>query len=569
MAASPRPFSAASSLKGPPAMKVLDEAVSLLRRTPLPVFSIYYLGTFPFCLGLVYFYFDMTQSADAETHLVGEALLLTVLYFWMKTCQAIFARKLVALLEGEDPAPWDLSRLANTALLQVIFAGSFVIVYPIALVSTLPFGWVNAFYHNVSIVATGTKSTVRGSLLEAVELSRLWPRQNHLILGILAASWLFLFANLAVFFSIIPTLLNMFFGIMTVFDENGSAWQNSSFYLDVLVLCFLVLNPLNKAIYALRCFYGRARLSGADLRAELRRQENLRLEQAPGRILVAAFFLLIAFLTLPLQADPASLPAPVAASPVAAPAPAAGNLDQAIQKTLQKDEFSWRLPREEVDEPQKDGFLLHTIRGFLRYVRHMLEVILKPVGRFLKWLFKSDGEHDSSSSGWQALADIPWRTLFLVILALVVGCLIFLLVRFFRRRPVHLAAVLASTPVRTVVDLEAENVRADELPEDSWLALARELMDRGELRLALRALYLATLSLLAHHQLVRLAAAKSNRDYLIELTRRLRGNAEAVQLFRENIGLFEASWYGTHAVNSAIIETMLANHQQVRGHAKA
>jgi hypothetical protein len=94
-------------------------------------------------------------------------------------------------------------------------------------------------------------------------------------------------------------------------------------------------------------------------------------------------------------------------------------------------------------------------------------------------------------------------------------------------------------------------------------------MDKGELRLALRALYLATLSLLAHHQLVRLAAAKSNRDYLVELTRRLRGKPEAVQLFRDNIRLFEASWYGTHAVDSNIIETMLANHQQVRGHAAA
>ena len=92
-------------------------------------------------------------------------------------------------------------------------------------------------------------------------------------------------------------------------------------------------------------------------------------------------------------------------------------------------------------------------------------------------------------------------------------------------------------------------------------------MDRGELRLALRALYLATLSLLAQHQLVRLNPTKSNRDYLLELTRRLRGNTVAVQLVRDNINLFEASWYGTHVVTSVIIETMMANHQQVRSHA--
>jgi flagellar biosynthesis protein FlhB len=567
MAATPKPFLTESSLKGPPAMEVLDEAVSLLRRTPLSVFSVYYLGALPFWLAFVYFYFDMTQSADADAHLPGEALLLTALYFWMKTCQAVFARKLLALLEGEDRESWDLPRLANTALLQTIYAGSLIIVYPLGLIITIPFGWVSAFYHNISIVATGPKSTVRSSLFEAAELSRLWPRQNHLILAILLAALLFLFINLAVFFSMVPELLNMFFGIATVFDENGSAWQNSSFYLDVLVLCFLVLNPLNKAVYVLRCFYGRARLNGADLKAELRRQDKIRHEQAPARVLAVLLVLCVALLSAPVRADTPAQPAPVttATAPVA---PANGNLDQAIQKTLQKDEFAWRLPREQADQPEKEGFIARMFDRFLTFLGHELDRLMKPLGKFLKWLFGGNHDHDSSTGALQALANIPWTFLFLVILALVVACLVFILVRNFRRRAVDPKAVLATVPVKTV-DLEAETVRADALPEDSWLALARELMDRGELRLALRALYLATLSLLAQHQLVRLGPAKSNRDYLLELTRRLRDNAAAIQLVRDNINLFEASWYGTHAVNSIIIETMLANHQQVRGHATA
>jgi hypothetical protein len=564
MTAPPKPFLTESSLKGPPAMEVLDEAVSLLRRTPLSVFSVYYLGALPFWLAFVYFYFDMTQSADADAHLPGEALLLTALYFWMKTCQAIFARKLVALLEGEDVEPWNLPRLANTALLQTIYAGSFVIVYPLGLIITIPFGWVSAFYHNISIVATGPKSTVRSSLFEAAELSRLWPKQNHLILAILLAALLFLFINLAVFFSMVPNLLNMFFGIATVFDENGSAWQNSSFYLDVLVLCFLVLNPLNKAVYAIRCFYGRARLNGADLKAELRRQDKIRLEQAPARVLAMLLFLCVALFSAPVRADTPAQPTPVT---TAAPVPPANaTLDQAIQKTLQKDEFAWRLPREQSDEPEKEGFIARMLDRFLTFLGHEFEKLMKPLEKFLKWLFGGNRNHDSSSSALQVLANLPWKLLFLVILALVVACLIFILVRHFRRRTVNPTTVLANVPVKTV-DLEAENVHADALPEDSWLALARELMDRGELRLALRALYFATLSLLAQHQLVRLGPAKSNRDYLLELTRRLRANAAAIKLVRDNINLFEASWYGTHPVNSTIIETMLANHQQVRGHA--
>jgi len=77
------------------------------------------------------------------------------------------------------------------------------------------------------------------------------------------------------------------------------------------------------------------------------------------------------------------------------------------------------------------------------------------------------------------------------------------------------------------------------------------------------------LSVLAQRELVRLAAAKSNRDYLVELTRRLRGDAGIVPVFRDNIRLFEASWYGTHDVTGTVIETMRANHQQVRSHAAA
>jgi hypothetical protein len=565
MAAPPKPFLTESSLKGPTAMEVMDEAVSLLRRTPLSVFSIYYVGALPFWLAFVYFYFDMTQSADADAHLFVESLLLTVLYFWMKTCQAVFARKLLVLLEGEDREKWGLARLANTALLQSIFAGSLVIIYPLAVIVTIPFGWINAFYHNISIVGTSTKSTVRSSLLEATELSRLWPRQNHFILGILLAALLFLFINLAVFFSMIPELLNMFFGIATVFDENGSAWQNTSFYLDVFVICFLVLNPLNKAIYVLRCFYGRARLNGADLKAELRRLDKIRLEQAPVRVLAMVLILCVAFTATPIHADNPAPATPVTTT-VAPLSPDNAKLDQAIQKTLQKDEFAWRLPREQSDQPEKEGFLARMTDQFLKYLGREFDKMMKPLGKFLKWLFGGNHNHDSSASALQALSNIPWTTLFLVILALVVACLIFILLRHFRRRDVNPVEARGTAPIKTV-DLQAEDVRADALPEDSWLALARELMEKGELRLALRALYLATLSLLAQQQLVRLGPAKSNRDYLTELTRRLRGNTAAVQLVRSNMDLFEASWYGTHDVNSAIIETMLTNHQQVRGHA--
>ena len=83
-----------------------------------------------------------------------------------------------------------------------------------------------------------------------------------------------------------------------------------------------------------------------------------------------------------------------------------------------------------------------------------------------------------------------------------------------------------------VPDLNEESVTADQLPEDGWLQLARELMERGELRLALRASYLAGLAHLGHRELIHLARHKSNRDYDRELHRRARAQRRAARRLR-------------------------------------
>ena len=82
------------------------------------------------------------------------------------------------------------------------------------------------------------------------------------------------------------------------------------------------------------------------------------------------------------------------------------------------------------------------------------------------------------------------------------------------------ATAVASEPILPAPDIADENVRADQLPEDGWTKLARELLERGEFRLAMRAFYLASLSHLAARNLISIARFKSNRDYERELRRR-------------------------------------------------
>jgi hypothetical protein len=566
-------FTTAGSVRGPGAMELLDEAAALLRSAPLPVVAIYLLGSLPFWLGVIYFCFDMTQSANAEARMPGEALLLTVLYFWMKTCQAVFARKLLALLEGDDPEPWTARRWLRTALLQAIVAGSLPVVYPMALLATVPFAWVNAFYHNFSVIATGARSTLTESCRESAELARLWPKQNHLMLAILWLAGFVLMFNLAILIFSLPRLLNSFFGIETVFDESVGTWNNSSFYLCLSIFCYLLLNPLNKAVFALRCFYGRSRTSGADLRAELRRRRPL----APlAHIMTVLVLLLVA---LPARsADPANAPSPsttpspalVASTPPSSGAPSAttGDLNRAIDRTLKKDEFAWRMPRTN-DGSEHDGFFAKLLHRFGNYCASIRDDIGKYLKKFFDWLFDHQSDRNEVEHAGTTFAGFPWRALIIFLSIVALGCLLWLALFHWRRSRMLPAQVLRTlTPVRSV-NLEDETVQADELPEDSWLALAQQLIESGEFRLALRALYLATLAALARQELVRLAVTKSNRDYLSELTRRLRGETTIVPFFRENVRLFEASWYGTHDVTTTVIDAMRSNQQQVRGHVAA
>ena len=80
--------------------------------------------------------------------------------------------------------------------------------------------------------------------------------------------------------------------------------------------------------------------------------------------------------------------------------------------------------------------------------------------------------------------------------------------------------------------------------------MADRFVSAGDLRLALRALYLGTLALLNHRGFLTIHACKSNRDYERELRRRAR-NGELSGVFHSNIRSFEQSWYGFHEVTDA------------------
>jgi hypothetical protein len=154
------------------------------------------------------------------------------------------------------------------------------------------------------------------------------------------------------------------------------------------------------------------------------------------------------------------------------------------------------------------------------------------------------------------------RGLLLVLLAALAGLLGVLLVRLWRQARGGVSTQVRAE-ARPAPDVADESVGAEQLPEEGWLRLARELAGRGDRRLALRALYLASLAHLGERQLITPARYKSNRDYERELLRRSHALPDLHQTFAQNVSVFDRVWYGLHEVNDELLRRFAGNVERI------
>src|SRR5262249_51932273 len=177
----------------------------------------------------------------------------------------------------------------------------------------------------------------------------------------------------------------------------------------------------------------------------------------------------------------------------------------------------------------------------------------------LRWNRPLPQPNVGSGYGWIMALEI----LLYFLAVVVVAAIAILLFRFWKNRG-RKPEVITAEAIQSVPDLTDENVGADQLPEDGWTQLARELLARGEFRLALRAFYLASLAHLAERNLIALARFKSNRDYELELGRRAHSFPSLLQLFGEDVGAFDRVWYGTHEASGELVEQFAANVERIK-----
>ena len=547
---------------GKSSVEIVEEAVHLLRMSPVSIIASYYVGTLPFILGFLYFWSDMSRSSFAYRHCAEAALGLSLLFLWMKCWQAVFARRLKAHVCGEPLPRWTLRRIVRLAAVQIAIQPSSLFVLPIAALLLLPFGWVYASYNNAAVIGDDEDADVATVLKRSWQQAGLWPRQNHILISILFIFALFVFVNLAIAIGLVPVLVRSLVGVETVLSRGRQHMFNTTFLAAVWGTTYLCINPITKAVYMLRCFYGESLHTGTDLRAELR---SVAAKWKAAAALILMLVLCAGTCRCAALETENSDPA-IDGGQEALPSVSPAELDQTISDIMRQPEYAWRMPRE---KPPKDEIRKGWLAGFIDAVGRTLGRWVRRTGRWLgriadriaDWLARHLSSRDPSGgrTGWMTSV----RGLTTALLIVIGVTLAIMLFKSLRSRRAGRAEVIAEAVLSTP-DLGDEDLAADELPADTWSSIARELLEKGELRLALRAFYLASLAQLAQHEMITIAKFKSNREYERELRRRAHALPDLLTAFAQNVTVFDGAWYGMHKVTRGIMAGFAANLERIR-----
>jgi hypothetical protein len=554
--------------------QIVEEATHLLRRSPISAWLSFYLGTAPFVGYLFFFWSDMSRSASAPQHLLESSLILALLYWWMKVWQALYCERLMDIVEGrEEPARMRKRGWLRLVTSQAWIHATMPWVLTLSAIAALPLAWTYAFYHNVTVLAANhyrEGGRTKALIGKALAQSHYLPLQNHAMLSLLTLVGLLVFLNIFSGFILFNTLLKSFTGMDNEFTRTFTLYFSSPVLLLLISVCYLIMAPLVKALYVLRCFYGEARRTGADLDVRLRK---LRSRQAP------ALVLLMVALTIGLQTASAAeessssgkatadqlrqamVPGKRNTAPPLTVPPA--DLDNRIKEVLGESEFQWRFPRD-AGPKREESWLGSMISVFT----HWLDECMRDLGRWIGTIFdklfggKKEFSPSGRDSGWLAALEPITYGLLIIIVSLLAVVLVRTWLQNRKKDEVEVAAEAVPE-----VNLENDNVLATQLPENEWMRLAREKMQAGELRLALRALFLATLAHLGEKRLIAVNRAKSNGDYVKEVGWRARDRQELSTSFSDQVRTFDRVWYGWHEVNAEMVSRFEQQHEQILAHA--
>ena len=450
-----------------PPISLLEEAVHLLRRTPLATLVCHLVGTAPLALALLIFWNDITNPHTSDATVARESVVLALLLVWMNCWRAVFAGRVRRELSAAADKPWTWSRTWNLLAGQSLLGASKLIVWPIALLTIFGFAWTVAFYRSAATLADRADLDPLQLIARSRHLAGLDRRQSWVILPILLFLGLAFTANLALTLAFLPQLVRMLTGYESQFSRSMYYIFTPLFLWSTLAISWMVFDPFVQTVYCLRCFRGESLTTGEDIRAGLRM-----LPMAVGILL--ALLPLHSFAAVPPQ-----------------------QLEQSVRQAMKSSEYDWRLPVAPAS-PKGDSWLIRATDRFFDGVKAVFKAIGKAIDAFLDWLRSLFEVGGGPNGGALPSKGLHWSLYLLS--AFVAAFAIWIAWRRNWFRPVR--PKIAAVPGLEAIRLDAEDLTADRLPEESWMELAARSLREENFRFALRAYYLANLAFLGRSQLL-------------------------------------------------------------------
>jgi len=348
--------------------------------------------------------------------------------------------------------------------------------------------------------------------------------------GLVLAGAVGLFTNLFMVTGVLVLLLRSFLGFEVATVETFLSAGNTFVVLCVAAVALVLLEPLRAALSASAWVDARVRAEGLDLRAAI---DAARAHVSRGRreraaaAAAAAVALLASLLPSGVAWAQDDFPPPPEMSELPAPArpdaPVAGAAEPPAPITVSLEDRDVAV-REDVDAILAQD-------EFREFEDHRGEGVADLLERVFEWLFR-DRDVDVQPPRPSGLPDLPLPGPTFFIVVAVALLLVVLAYLFATRRRGDEAAAEAERAAVTREDIR-------ERPPASFLDEAAALAAAGELRAALRALYLATLVSLDRRRLIAFDPHLTNWQYLRQMPR-----GELRTAFREFTRLFDHKWYG-------------------------
>lgn len=214
-----------------------------------------------------------------------------------------------------------------------------------------------------------------------------------------------------------------------------------------------------------------------------------------------------------------------------------GDPKEAVKRILQEPEFQPLAERPELRELLKNVDLRQPGNwwtSFWKWVKEKLFQPAEPRAQTLDWRLPDLGLLEPG---------------FYVILALAVLYLLATLVRWCIERPLREGGRAAAVASGVVPPLEASATEnALDHTVDEWEVFAQQWLGQGEVRQAVRALYLATLVHLHRERKIEYNRALTNWIYV----RQFRGESEQRRTLRQLTQVFDEVWYGERACGDEV-----------------